>query len=356
MDQPPPFPLLEPERGAIGSGLALAPPRFVRRGASRFSYRNERYIRRPAYAPPVEEDFERQLYFFTLTRSRHRIPNLLSILLRKRGALTLNNGSRLKFAPETKRGVTQLFLFSLKYGAEIQNRSGYWGFDPIRNQVLTPSGLRFDVRGFEHGIFAETFLYDIHFCDDLKGRTVVQAGGFVGDTALHYAEQGATVYSFEPGRSSYELASRNLELNPTLSPKVVMRNFAIGRDGYVDFPQTDVVTGGGSVFDAGSPKTAQVRSISIASILKEFHIEDPYLLDLDIKGKEFDVIEDRDLGKFHRIRIEYTPDVTPNSGGRELLLERLREYGFGSPRIFKHNSGSYDLHRHGTIECSRSET
>ncbi|MEM3489668.1 MAG: FkbM family methyltransferase, partial [Nitrososphaerota archaeon] len=99
----------------------------------------------------------------------------------------------------------------------------------------------------------------------------------------------------------------------------------------------------------------RVKSVSITKILEEFHIDSPYLLDLDIKGKEFEVINDSSISKFHKVRIEYSPYIATVVNGRDILLGRLKEYGFTSIRIFKHNELTYDLHYHGTIECSKSQ-
>ena len=60
---------------------------------------------------------------------------------------------------------------------------------------------------FDPLIFSETFLADIHFSNfDLKNKIVIQAGGFIGDTALYYSSRGAKVFSFEPDINSYQLA------------------------------------------------------------------------------------------------------------------------------------------------------
>ena len=182
---------------------------------------------------------------------------------------------------------------------------------------------------------------------------MIQAGGFIGDTALYYAEKGAKVYSFEPNPNSYKLALENIKLNPQFSNNIVIKNYALGKDEIIDFPVNEMGSGGSSAFNIGKNKTVKVKSISITKILEEFHIDSPYLLDLDIKGKEFEVINDSSLSRFHKVRIEYTPDIAKVVNGRNLLLNKLKEYGFTTTRIFKHNGLRYDLHNHGTIECSK---
>ena len=81
---------------------------------------------------------------------------------------------------------------------------------------------------------------------------------------------------------------------------------------------------------------------------------DPFLLDLDIKGYEFTVIEDASIEKFQRIRIEYSPYLL-NSKNETLdyLLNKLKNYGFNKVRIYKHNNLRFDLMNHGTLEAEK---
>lgn len=113
-------------------------------------------------------------------------------------------------------------------------------------------------------------------------------------------------------------------------------------------------SGGSSAYNLKNYKLIKVRSVSIGTIIKEFSLDSPYLLDLDIKGKEFEVINDPSISKFSLIRIEYTTKIGNKViGTRKNILDKLREYGFDKIRIFKHNEGIYDLTEHGTIEAAK---
>ncbi|MCW1302686.1 MAG: FkbM family methyltransferase [Candidatus Rehaiarchaeum fermentans] len=106
------------------------------------------------------------------------------------------------------------------------------------------------------------------------------------------------------------------------------------------------------MYDTSRYKTVKVRSVS--TILKEFNISEPYLLDLDIKGKEFDVINDDAISKFKIVRIEYNINIGGTMiGTRDELIDKLKEYGFRKIRVYKHNEVAYDLHYHGTIEARK---
>ena len=292
------------------------------------------------------------LGLYTLIR-KHKIKNLASLLLKNKGTFILDNSFVLKYSKETKNDISQVYSLSVEHGVEFSTKEGFWNFDSINNLVITPNGIKFKLQGFDALIFSETFLYDIHYSENLKNKIVIQAGGFIGDTALYYSEKGAKVYSFEPDPNSYKLALENIKLNPQLSDNIVMRNYALGKDEFIDFPVNENGSAGSSAFDVGKNKTVKVKSISITKILEEFNIDDPYLLDLDIKGKEFEAINESSLSRFHKVRIEYAPNLASVVNGRDLLINRLIEYGFTSTRVFKHNTGYYDLHDHGTIECSK---
>ncbi|BCS91450.1 FkbM family methyltransferase [Metallosphaera javensis (ex Sakai et al. 2022)] len=249
----------------------------------------------------------------------HGFHNLFTYLFKQSGVFITREGYRLRFDTKTKRYVFNLLLLNLDHGVIFSDKEGYWRLDHDRKIVILPNNIKFKLEGFDTLIFAETFLYDIHYDPNLEGKVVVQAGGFTGDTALYYATHGALVYSFEPDPISYKLALENISLNPELSERVTMKNYAIGRDGVVKFPVNPRGSGGSSIYEQKGLETIEVRSVSISTILREFNIDEPYLLDLDIKGAEFDVIDDPAISKFRKVRIEYSPDlVNKRDDGREL--------------------------------------
>ena len=249
--------------------------------------------------------------------------------------------------------MRRLFYFTLFEGILFSNKKGYWNYK--NNIITTLQGIKFDIKLFDEIIFAETFLHDIHFSDfDLRNKVVIQAGGFTGDTALYYANRGAKVYSFEPDPNSYEAAIRNLKLNPKLNKKIVFQNLAIDKDRTIEFPISDGSSGGSSIYNTDKNRTVRVRSVSIKTILNEFKIKNPFLLDLDIKGSEFNVINEKVLSKFEIIRIEYSTKIGDKKiGSRSYIIKKLKQYGFNNIRIYKHNYGIYDLSEHGTIEAKK---
>ena len=275
-------------------------------------------------------------------------------LFRKSGSITLSNGYSLEFNKENKKRILGLANFCLKTGIKLGNGPFQWKYYPENEVIETHQGIRFKLKGIE--MLKETFLYQIHFSDsNFNGKSVVTAGAFVGDTPLFYSYYGAQVFSFEPSPSSYEIANENIALNPNLSKNIVLNNFALGNEGMIEFP-VEEDSGGSSIYDKKeNVMVRNIRSATISTILTEFSIIDPYLLDLDIKGAEFDIINDGSISKFKKVRIEYSPYYFLNDDRKTLqfLLEKLKEYGFTKIRIYKHNDLRFDLANHGTIEAEK---
>ncbi len=299
----------------------------------------------------MDKRYKRLMYAHTIYE-KNRIHNIIN-LLRKNGSLILLNNFRLNFNKSNENDIKSLFAFGLIYGVKFSDEQGYWHYKD--NIITTPNGIKFNLKNFHPLIFSETFLSDIHFSDfDLKDKIVIQAGGFIGDTALYYASRGAMIYSFEPEINSYNLALENIKLNPELAKNIVMKNYALGNDGEIDFLVDPNVSGGSSAYYSGNQKAIKVKSSSISNILKEFSIEKPFLLDIDIKGKEFEVINDKSIQEFEIVRIEYSTYFGNKIiGNRDDIINKLREYGFNKIRIFKQNEGVYDLHDLGTIEAKK---
>ena len=161
------------------------------------------------------------------------------------------------------------------------------------------------------------------------------------------------VYAFEPNPNSFEKAKENILLNPTLKDNIILKNYAIGKDGEIEFP-IEEDSGGSSIYKVNVRNKINVKSISITTILKEFNISEPYLLDLDIKGSEFTVVEDASISNFQRVRIEYSPYLLNQTDKTlEFLIQKLKYYGFTKFRVFKHNNLRFDLTYHGTLEAEK---
>lgn len=222
-----------------------------------------------------------------------------------------------------------------------------WGYSSTDGTVTTPSGVRLFLDGCEPLVLAETFLYQSHFAGpDLTGRTVLDAGAYVGDTALYYASLGAEVVSYEPNPVHFEQLQRNIALNPELARRIRTFPEAIGPDGSFSFSRTRSAEGSLNEGGAGS---LTVTSRSLASVFERSGSREFWLAKFDIKGEEFVVAREPALGRIERLQVEYT--VSRSTGDLPLLLGLLRDRGFAIERVYKHNYLRFRLREHGTIQA-----
>jgi FkbM family methyltransferase len=250
--------------------------------------------------------------------------------------------------------ITAVNLVRLSYlGAELgpigANDRVSWGvsFDPA--VLVTPTGIRFDLEAIAPTILAETFIYDVHFAgSDLSGKLVVDAGAFVGDTALYFAQRGAQVLAYEPDPDNFRLLKRNLSLNPELSRRIRCFNAAVGESGTMRMT-VGLGSVSGGYLEGG--ESLHVPSCSLGDILADCPGREAFLLKADCKGSEFKIVRQPGLAQFERLSIEYSADLV----GEDLatLLSWIEHAGHHVERIFKHNFACYTLKEHGTVFASR---
>ncbi len=263
------------------------------------------------------------------------------------------NGFVLEGPAVTRRLATELALLGAsgaRFAAPGRGKPSDWIVDLPGGALTTPSGLRFALDSVQSVIFSETFLYDIHFeAFDLTGRTVVDAGANVGDTALYFASLGATVEAYEPDPATYALMLRNLALNPEVAARVHPHQEAVGEDGEITF-RAGLRGGSGMYADGGQP--VRVRSVSIATLLREVGQPRVFLLKCDCKGCEFQIAQQPAISAFDRVQVEYHTGLGVGSSVAA-LTQGLRAAGFDRMRVYKHNYGPYALDRHGVVHAAR---
>lgn len=114
-------------------------------------------------------------------------------------------------------------------------------------------------------VLAETFLENTYGAFNVKNRTVLDVGAFIGDTAVYFAHEGANrVVAYEPVPLFFELAKENVSLNGYTSV-VEMVNMAVG----------------------GKESVSQ-NMVSFKSVVERLgHID---LLKMDCEGMEWQII------------------------------------------------------------------
>ena len=199
--------------------------------------------------------------------------------------------------------------------------------------VETSEGIKFYLDSIHpSNTIVETFIEKIHQINSLErldNKIILDIGAECGDTALFYANLGATVYSFEPIKENFDAMNRNLELNPELAKKITLTNGAIGEDKILKFfkdPTTP--THGASFVHNKRGKNAIIETVqgySLETALEKFNIENVELMKMDCKGCEFFLTE-LALQKIQRVKIEYSGFHQKKTV--EDIIQNLKNAGF----------------------------
>lgn len=171
------------------------------------------------------------------------------------------------------------------------------------------------------------------FLEDINNKLIIDIGGNIGDTALMFAKEGAEVYAYEPVPPIYDLALKNIDLNPDLKGNIHFFNKAIfNKKGKIKIAYQGNGSSGGSSIYNNAGEIFEVDTITIDDILKENNIK-PDLLQMDCEGAEYDIIPNSDLSGFKELLIEYHQGITGIN--RTILIDNLINQGFIIDDIFK---------------------
>lgn len=175
--------------------------------------------------------------------------------------------------------------------------------------------------------FIETFVEEQYKLKQTnKNKVVIDIGGNVGDTALYFAKKGYEVYSFEPVPDVFNIALKNLELNPELESKIHFINKAVScKKGTLKIAFQGLNESGQSSTYLSSDEYCEVEATTIKDILNEYDFK-PYVLKMDCEGCEYDIIQNTDLSMFNEIIFEYHAFLTGIDV--EILINKLINQGF----------------------------
>ena len=114
--------------------------------------------------------------------------------------------------------------------AGIEIKDGVLLFDYKGRKVSLNFNTRDELVHTLHMV-SEQFIREQYGMLDVKGRDVVDVGASIGDTAIYFALNGAKhVYAFEPSKSVYDLAVKNVRSNG-LGDRITMINESCGSGG-----------------------------------------------------------------------------------------------------------------------------
>ena len=194
----------------------------------------------------------------------------------------------------------------------------------IENEIVTtPEGVKIDISNVPHealGNTKELFLnkdYAVNFSYD---AVLIDIGLNRGIASLYFATYPniKKIYSFEPFKPTFELAQRNLGLNPQLSEKIKAFNFGLGKaEVTLELPYMAKATGCMSTTHDVCKGEKNIRKEAVvikdaakevAPILEE-NKNKHIIVKCDCEGAEFEIFErlneENLIGNIDVILMEY---------------------------------------------------
>ncbi len=181
---------------------------------------------------------------------------------------------------------------------------------------------------------------------DLRGREVLDIGGYVGDTALYFIKHWARrVIAVEPHPLAFKEMIENIELN-NVGERVIAINAAIGGSRgsikiSIDEPLFEIAY---FAFEGGgrASRYAEVSVVTLDDVLG--YLEDPYMVKIDCEGCEYEILRSSmdSLKKFDVIFLEY-------HRGYEAIEKQLKD-----KYMCKHHTYGFSEPGQGVVICIKS--
>lgn len=158
-----------------------------------------------------------------------------------------------------------------------------------------------------------------HELVDVKNRIVVDAGAYIGDTAIYYilAGKAKAVYGLEMDPRIYVEAKKLIKSNK-LEKRIHIFGAGIAPEGNLDTEDLSI-----EKMDKIANTSENMKTISLDKIVKLLKINSG-VLKIDVEGMEYDIFKKASsdaLRSFNSIHIEY-------HYGYKQLVDRLNEEGF----------------------------
>ena len=163
-------------------------------------------------------------------------------------------------------------------------------------------------------------IHAFYYVLDVKGRSVLDVGAYIGDSAIYFNLRGARrVVAVEPSPWAFQVAKRNIEANSV--DNVVLINCAVDKE-----DNKKLKLPSGETDQSFNPKIinskgdVEVPTCTLDSIIEKFGPFD--VLKMDCEGCEYDSIPySKRVGEFREVVIEY-------HNGYDALVEKLENEGF----------------------------
>lgn len=179
----------------------------------------ERRIVRENWGDVTERpDFPEKFVRLTSGMDADSVEAIIRILMRQKQFLTKDQE---QFDFFTRKEQEELRLLRENFNSEIMKVSDH--LFAYKNYLLPINHFESSVFYYRHG------LSQLKTLDTVKGKAIVDVGGFIGDSVLVLSELSPSViYTFESVPENFELLKQTVELNHV--PNVVPENVALGAE------------------------------------------------------------------------------------------------------------------------------
>ena len=166
--------------------------------------------------------------------------------------------------------------------------------------------------------------------EELAGRSVIDVGANIGAFSLLAASLGAKkVIGIEPVSKTFNLFQSNVTRSG-LSSIIALKNLVSAEHGkYFQISNDNDNAGANSMYNVAE-NSEMVLSLSLSTILKMVE-DDNILLKLDCEGAEYDILlnaTQEEMSRINEIVLEIHTDLHPTFKGKEILENKLKEFGF----------------------------
>ncbi len=159
----------------------------------------------------------------------------------------------------------------------------------------------------------EVFVHQEYSVVDVNGRTVIDVGAYIGDSAIYFVLRGAKkVIAIEPHPEAYKEMLENIKLN-NLEDKIIPMNAALGsKPGIIKITNVNIVETVGTYHGTNDIGDLEVPMITLSQLIKNYGVE-PDVLKMDCEGCEYDVVvNDYDhVRLFRDVVMEYHGNLMP---------------------------------------------
>ena len=147
-------------------------------------------------------------------------------------------------------------------------------------------------QGTDISLLGEIFVRQV-YGSDFQGKTVVDVGAYMGDSAIFFTRHGAKlVIALEPDPTNLRLAEENVKLNQ-LTDRILLVNAALSAEsGESRLGHNEAIPNISQVIDRSSSRweSVEVETITVEDVMKRFGLGRIDVLKLNCEGCEYGII------------------------------------------------------------------